>query len=167
MKDGDGFEAAELPWFLTPHWGWLLVAELAGAAIRIHFNWHQFPSLDVLLVWSFLQAGWLSRVDQRSTTVYWYLADLVLWYLRRSVAAQEQFPAVGVVLALAIAVIAIVSLFHFRRDMERYFKDTDDFDLNLSGGMIWFFNTLYFQDQFRRVADLRRSGSLEITPAAG
>lgn len=166
MKSGEGFEATDLPWFLTLHWAWLPIAETVVFALRIHFHWTRWPSLDILLLWSFLQAGWLSHVDQRSAAIYWYVGDLALYYAYTSWFIQHDLPNVGVVLALTVAVIGFVSLFHFRRDMERYFKDTDDIDLNLSSGMIFFFNTLYFQAQFRRVSKLRCADTLHITPAA-
>lgn len=164
MRGGEDFEAAELPWILTVHWAWFLVAEGAEAVVRAHFHWDRWPLLNVLLLLSLAQAGWLTHVDQRSTALYWYVGDLVLLYACHSQTFQDRFPALTVLVTLAVAVIAFVSLFHFRRDMERYFKDTDDLDLNLSPGMIFFFNTLYFQSQFRWVSRFRSSDSLRIAP---
>jgi hypothetical protein len=167
VKGGEEFEAAELPWFLTLHWAWLLVAEGVALALRIRFEWTRWPSVDVLLMWSFLQAGWLSRVDQRSTTLYWYVADLVLGYAAASETVRDKFPALVLMLPIAIAVITVVGLFHFRRDMERYFKCTDDLDLHLSPWMIFSFNTLYFQYKFGEVSRLRLANPLRITPTIG
>jgi hypothetical protein len=166
VRGGEEFEAAELPWFLTLHWGWLLAAEAAEKILRVHFHWTSWASLNVYILWSFLQAGWLSRVDQRSTAIYWYVVDLVLGYAATSGVIRGRFPAVPDVLALAVAVTTITGLFHLRRDMTRYFKDTDDVDLHLGGWMTYFFNTLYFQYQFCEVARLRNSDSLQITPIA-
>lgn len=165
MKSGEEFEAVDLPWFLTMPWGWLLAAEIVGQSLRAYFQWTSWPYLNIYFLWSLLQAGWLSRVDQRSTTVYWYLGDLVLGYAATSGTVQDKFPALAIMLPLAIAVVTILGLFHFRRDMTRYFKSTDDLDLNLSGWMVYFFNSLYFQYKFGEVASFRRYNSLEITPA--
>jgi hypothetical protein len=167
VRSGQEFEAAELPWFLTLHWGWLVLAEGAAAALRIRYEWTRRASLDILLLWSFLQVGWLSRVDQRSNAVYWYVGDLILGYAAASAAIQERFPALAAVLPLAVAVITIASLFHFRREMQRYFKDTDDIDLHIGAGMTFYFNTLYLQSRFCEVARLRRAEALRITPFAG
>jgi hypothetical protein len=157
VRSGEGFEAAELPWFLTLHWGWLLVAEGAAAMLRQHFNWNRWASVDILLLWSFLQVGWLSRVDQRSNAIYWYVTDLLLGYGATSGVVRERFPTLAIVFSVAAAVITIASLFHFRREMQRYFKDTDDIDLYISPGMTFFFNTLYFQSRFCEVARVRSS----------
>jgi hypothetical protein len=145
VKSGEGFEAVDLPWFLTLHWAWLPIAEVVVFALRIQFRWMLWPSLDILLLWSFLQAGWLSRVDQRSIAIYWYVGDLALYYASTSGFIQDNLPYLGVVLELTIAVIGIVSLFHFRQDMERYFKDTDDIDLNMSPWTIFFFTPYIFR----------------------
>jgi hypothetical protein len=167
VRSGDEFEAADLPWFLSLHWAWLVAAEVAEGFLRLHFQWTHWPTLDVVFLWSFLQAGWLSRVDQRSNAIYWYVGDLALGYVSRFGVVENRFPALDGILTLAVAVIAFVSLFHLRRDMERYFKDTDDIDLKLSPGMIFFFNTLYFQSQFGEVARIRRVNTLNIVPVAG
>lgn len=143
--------------------GWLLAAETALSTLRGHFGGASWVSLDVYLLWSFLQAGWLSRVDQRSTTIYWYLADLLLGYVAASKMLEEKSPAMVVVLGLAVAAVAITGLFYLSRDMRRYFKSTDDLDLYMSGWMIWFFNTLYFQYKFGEVSRLRRAENWSIS----
>jgi hypothetical protein len=157
VKSGEDFEAAEPPWFLTLHWAWLLVAEAVAYALRARYSWERLPSLDVLLFWSFLQAGWLSRVDQRSNTIYWYLGDFILGCATASRVVERGIPTVAVLLRLTVAVIAIVSLFHFRREMKRYFEDTDDIDLDLSPWMTFQFSTLYFQYKFRKISKLRKT----------
>jgi hypothetical protein len=167
VRGGEEFEAAELPWFLTLHWAWLPILEGVAVFVRLHFNWTRWPSLDVLVLWSFLQAGWLSRVDQRSTTIYWYAADLALSYAVTSRTFHDRFPTLALFLPLAVAVVTIVGLFHLRRDMQRYFKDTDGIDLHLSGWMIYLYNTLYFQYKFREVSEYRRATPLRITPMTG
>ena len=118
-------------------------------------------------MWSFLQAGWLSRVDQRSTAIYWYVADLALGYTATSETVQHKFPTLAALLLASIWVITLAGLFHLRRDMERYFKSTDDLDLHLSGWNIYLFSTLYFQSKFREVAAYRRDNPLRTTPAIG
>lgn len=161
MKSGEEFEAADLPWFLTLHWGWLLVGSMVLSVLGTRFHWTYAFWVDAGLVWSFLQAGWLMRMDQRSTAFYWYVGDYLLVCVGKSGVVHDRFPEfTEVALPVIATVIAIASLFHFRRDMMRYFKDTDDIDLKLSGWMTYFFSTPYFQYKFREVAQLQRSARL-------
>jgi hypothetical protein len=166
MRSGEEFEATELPWYLTLHWIWLAIAEFVEFAIRTRYGWTRWPFLDVILLWSILQAGWLSRVDQRSTTIYWYAGDMVLLVASTSGIIQNKLPALAGLLGSAVAVLAIIGIFHFRRDMKRYFSDTDNIDWDLNPWMIFLFNTLYFQCLFGEISKLRISDSLRITPDA-
>jgi hypothetical protein len=65
-------QAAPIPQILTIHWAWLLLAEMAISFILSRVHHGDDSPAYVLGGWSLLQAGWLRRMDARSTAIYWY-----------------------------------------------------------------------------------------------
>jgi hypothetical protein len=111
-------------------------------------------SVYVLGIWSLLQAGWLRRVDPRSTAIYWYSALSGGWFLLELLAHLSV--SVNGLWSIAFVVIWVAGIFIFRFDMQRYFNTTDNVGLGLSWWMSLFFNTFYFQDHFRNIAEFKR-----------
>jgi hypothetical protein len=166
----------DLPAFLSMHWGWLLAASIVEEFVRTYFHWQRFSFLNIVVIWSFLQAGWLLQVDRTSKALYWYAADLMFnvvdvfvpdhfWPLH--FIGHTASIILGVIWMVAEASIGIAGIFVFRHEMQRYFNDKDNVGLSLSGWMTFFFSTLYFQYHFHDISEFKRRQAENITPIAG
>jgi hypothetical protein len=140
-----------IPQILTIHRAWLLLAEMAASLV---FHHGDDSSVYVLGIWSLFQAGWLRRVDARSTAIYWYSALSGGWFLLELLAHLS----VGMngLWSVAFVAIWVAGIFIFRRDMQRYFNTADNVGLGLSPWMTLFFNTFYFQYHFHDIAEFKR-----------
>jgi hypothetical protein len=152
-----GFRPRELPVALRVDWFWLIVADIVEEILRSKFHLDRWSSLaNFLLVWSFVQAFLLLRLDRRSTALYWYLGSYILGVVEMF---TEPHLHVSSLLPIAFGVISIGvgfgGIFVFRRDMERYFNEVDGAGLTLSPWMTLFFNTIYFQYHFHEIAKFK------------
>jgi hypothetical protein len=148
-------QAAPIPQILTIHWAWLLLAEMAISFILSRVHHGDDSPAYVLGGWSLLQAGWLRRMDARSTAIYWYAIPIVLTGVLFLLGLMAHLPAVvNDVWSTALLVIWVAGIFIFRRDMQRYFNTTDNVGLGL--WMSLFFNAVYFQYHFHDIAAFKR-----------
>lgn len=120
------------------------------------------------LVWMFVQAGWMRKVNPNSKALTYYIAAILLYVV--SVGAQIAmiiankngnatggFTAVYALCGLAYFVLFLVAIFTMRSDMEAHFNGPEPIGLSLSGIMTFFFNVLYFQYHFTRINELKRA----------
>lgn len=63
-------------------------------------------------------------------------------------------------LLLASAVLGLIALFNMRKSIENYYNTVEPIGLHLSGVMIVFFNAIYFQYHFSRIAAWKKTGKL-------
>lgn len=156
-----------IPQILQIDWFWLLLAEILEQFLLYKFHIENYGLLDVILIWSFLQAGWLWRVDARSKAIYWYGATAVLSLIVYIFARFSLLPeAVDTSIGIADTVLSIASIFIFRRDMVRYFNTIDNVGLALTWPMTLLFSVLYFQYHFHDIAAYKLRNPEISTPAA-
>jgi hypothetical protein len=150
-----------LPTFLSIHWAWLLGGGILESILQAHFHLNHLSFINLTVIWGLVQAGWLSRVDWRSTAIYWYGASCLMSVLIVLSGHSVWIPTsigktalivIDVIWGIAGISIAIIGIFVFRRDMERYFNETEDAGLLLGPWMTLFFSTLYFQYYFHDLA---------------
>ena len=120
------------------------------------------------LVWIFVQAIWVRKVDPNSKALIYYIAgialDVVSVFTQISLSAaqahgnagQSPVVAVSLVSTLAMAVLFIVANFSMRDSIEAHFNGPEPIGLSLSGVMTFFFGSLYFQYHFTRINELKR-----------
>jgi hypothetical protein len=116
------------------------------------------------VVWNFVQAAWMRKVNPRSNALFLYIAYTVIGYLgafaRLALMIASSFHNAYVGLGLAISLLSIVlielAFFDMRRSMEEHFNGPEPIGLSLSGVMTFFFGTLYFQYHFTRINELKR-----------
>jgi hypothetical protein len=144
------------------HWGLVLVLAMVTCGI---FG----------IVWFFMQALWIKKIDPKSRAILFYLAGvgvqivgMVIVMLGAGAAAMSQSAsALGAMAGLnALFVVAGVALmlsamFSIRASMLEYFNSVEPINLRLSGVMTLFFNMLYFQYHMTRIAEWKRTGVLQ------
>jgi hypothetical protein len=116
------------------------------------------------IVWSFVQAAWMRKVNPRSNAIFFYVAYVVIsfggTFTRMFLMFTSGFHHQYLGLAIPIWVITIVlvelAFFDMRRSMEQHFNGPEPIGLSLSGVMTFFFGMLYFQYHFTRINELKR-----------
>jgi hypothetical protein len=162
MKNNTDYPAA-MPWFLTISWGWIVVASIIESVLQSIFHKPLPLILNVLIIWRFVQAAWLLKVDRRSQAIYWLVAGSLLDLLNTFVPILHRAHVGLIIYAIIEISVVIAGIFVFRRDMLRYFNEVDDTGLTLSPWMSLFFNTIYFQYHFNVIAELKMQQSLKFS----
>ena len=151
------------------HWGLLLLINCFSSGLMILF-------------WGFYQASFVKKLDQRSNATLWLAAGLGMpilavvgiivvvmgmatyrsgWGSSPEPTAELIAAFVGLaVLVLAGAVCHLMAIFSMRESLQTYYNTTEPIGLRLSGVMTFFFNVLYFQYHFSRIARWKQTGIL-------
>jgi hypothetical protein len=116
------------------------------------------------IVWMFVQAAWMRKVNPRSNALYLYIAYTVIAYggtfarvgLMAASGFHNPYLGVGIPLSLISWVLVEFAFFDMRRSMEEHFNGPEPIGLSLSGVMTFFFGPLYFQYHFSRINELKR-----------
>jgi asparagine N-glycosylation enzyme membrane subunit Stt3 len=121
------------------------------------------------LIWAFRQAAFVKKIDPASKAV----TLLVLTLLGAIVVVGLAFSTIGastntmaeislvdLVLDVILIVMGFVMVFGVRKSMVTYYNSVEPIGLRLSGIMTFFFNFLYFQYHFSRIANWKRTGIL-------
>jgi hypothetical protein len=117
-----------------------------------------------LVVWNFVQAAWMRRVNPRSNALWFYVASAVLsfggQFLRFGLMASSGFHnpylALGIPIGLISFVLTEIGFFDMRRSMEEHYNGPEPIGLSLSPVMTFFFGPLYFQYHMSRINELKR-----------
>lgn len=131
-------------------------------------------------VWMFIQAAFVKKIDPQSKATMLYTVGLIAFVGGTIIAMifaivlaprfQNQdasAPALGVGLGLIMmlvmvagTILFIAGTFNMRSSMLRYYNTVEPINLRLSGVMTFFFNVLYFQYHFSRIAKWKETGIL-------
>lgn len=120
------------------------------------------------LVWIFVQAAWMRKVNPNSKALFYYIGALVLdviavgaqlamVFASKNGSSTAPFTAAYFVCLLAYIVLWLVAIFTMRSDMEAHFNGPEPIGLQLSGVMTFFFSILYFQYHFTRINEIKRA----------
>jgi hypothetical protein len=140
---------------LPPNLHWALVLIL-GLLTRQLFN----------IAWAFVQANWarkLSGTNKALVYVAMYPAGVLSGMVAFVVAAEmhhSELVAVGALLFIAGLIFYILGVFKIRNAMEDYYNSRERIGLALSGGMTFFFSTVYLQYHINRIARWKKTGVL-------
>jgi hypothetical protein len=121
-----------------------------------------------MIVWMFVQAAWMRKVNPRSKALTYYIVAMVIYVVMivaevaMMIASSNGTPSVGLValcglLGLVYFVMILIAIFTMRSDIEQHYNGPEPIGLSLSGVMTFFFNVLYFQYHFTRINELKRS----------
>jgi hypothetical protein len=120
------------------------------------------------IVWMFVQASWMRKVNPNSKALFYYIAAFVVYAIAivaevdMMIAGRNGTPAGGIsglyaMCALACFVLFLCAFFSMRSSMVEHFNGPEPIGLSLSGVMTFFFNILYFQYHFTRINELKRA----------
>jgi uncharacterized protein DUF4339 len=119
-----------------------------------------------LIIWDFVLAAWMKKVEPASKAIYWYLASIGVAILTGAV-------VFGVVLTfgysrywivtgflvlgrLAGFVLAVVARFSMKGSLEEHYNTAEPMNLSLNGVMTFFFGSLYFQYHLNRIVSIKQ-----------
>ena len=116
------------------------------------------------VVWSFVQAAWMRKVNPRSNAIFFYTAYVVIsfggtftrMFLMFASGLHRQYLGLAIPVWVITIVLVELAFFDMRRSMEQHFNGPEPIGLSLSGVMTFFFGMLYFQYHFTRINELKR-----------
>jgi hypothetical protein len=144
---------------IPPSMHWVVVWLLGAVTLGIF-----------IVVWVFKQANFVKRLDPSNPSRTLLIITLLLgaaYGIIVAVAVTMQSQAalaigggVGVLVELAAVACNLIAYFKMRSSLVRYYNTVEPIGLRLSGVMTFFFNILYFQHHFRRIAQWKQTGVL-------
>lgn len=131
------------------HWGWVLLLSVVTLGL-------------FYVVWAFVQAAWVRRIDPSSKALTLLAVYLVLtlvgeWMADTAPKESAQVLA-GALLSFAGAVVSIVAFFSMRKSLLVHYNAVEPVGLKLGLVMTFFFNVLYFQHHLTRIARRKEGG---------
>ena len=126
-------------------------------------------------VWLFIEASFVRKIRPQANFLGFLIAGIscifvpgiVLYAVLIAMAAGgTNDPPVAIFLFFFAAyvtgiVLYIVGVFKMRSAIEEYYNTVEPINLRLSGVMTFFFNVLYFQYHFSRIAQWKKTGYLQ------
>jgi hypothetical protein len=127
------------------------------------------------IVWAFKQAKFVKKIDPSSRAVLTLtlcllaaLAQIVLLFAAMgaaysgSASGASASAGIAMLLNLVVFILSLVTFFGMRSSIVRYYNTAEPINLRLSGVMTFFFNVLYFQYHFSRIAEWKKTGQLPV-----
>jgi hypothetical protein len=147
------YPAGAVPYPDPPNLHWALVLLIGIFTCGLFF-----------IVWEFVQAVWMRKVNQRSNAIFFYIAATVIAFggsfarigLMVASGFHNTHPFFGISASVLSFVLAEFAFFDMRRSMEEHFNGPEPIGLSLSGVMTFFFGYLYFQYHFTRINEMKR-----------
>jgi len=144
------------------HWFVLL---LVFTAIKILVGVYAPLRFQTLLdsiagdAWAFYLCLWIRSLDSDARSPFWCDVYVVVELAFAALSVRQNLSpimdATVASLGLASAVLAIVTIFLIRSDLERYYNEREPLGLQLNGAMTFFFSFLYFQYHLNDIAKRR------------
>ena len=145
---------------IPPDMHWAVVWILSGVTLGIFY-----------LVWVFKQANFVKRLDPANPSRMLFVVTVILGaaygaFIGVAVVMQSQAAltialGAGALVELAAVVCNLIAVFKMRSSLLNYYNTVEPIGLRLSAVMTFFFNILYFQHHFSRIAKWKQTGMLE------
>jgi hypothetical protein len=130
------------------HWAIVMVLGMVTASV-------------FTVAWGIVQAVWVRRIKPESKALPYLLLAIGAGVLGAVIDARaEALATASALLSVAAFVLVCFAEAAMGRDLQDYYNSTEDIHLRLSGAMIFFFNVLYFQYHFSRIARWKKTGVL-------
>jgi hypothetical protein len=144
---------------VPPGMHWALVLVLGSITFGIFY-----------IVWIIKELNFIKSIDPRNNSgklimiaialVLVYVVLMVGAVTLQSTTAIALGGALGSLIDIGAAALSIVAYFKMRSSLVNYYNTVEPIGLRLSGAMTFFFNILYFQYHFHRIAEWKRTGVL-------
>lgn len=151
------FRQADL---VPPSLHWLLVLILSALTLGV-FSW----------IWSLRQAGFVKRIDRGSSALILMVFAVIgqigtdFFYILAMATNNSEdrlgLLAIETVIYVVSTIFFLVAVFQMRRSLLNYYNLAEPIGLRLSGVMTFFFNIVYLQYHFSRIAKWKQTGYLE------
>jgi hypothetical protein len=173
-----GFPHSQIPMPGTPGYGYSQPgAPPVSGPMPPNLHWALVLVLGMItglftIVWIFLEAGFVKKVDPRSNAIMLLIAGILLpfgflivmgvVFAVNSSNAEALLPLLllGIPVILAAITCHIMAWFSMRRSLVTHYNTIEPIGLRLSGAMTFFFNVYYFQYHFSRIAQWKSTGVL-------
>jgi len=156
---------------------------MAGGPMPPNMHWALVLVLSAItgifgIIWTFMEMSFVKKIDPASKAMKLYIYALItlpiglivgLGLMMAGAAGGSSTAAGGgaaigglILFAAYICtfVFMIMSMFSMRRSIETYYNTVEPIGLRLSPVMTFFFNMLYFQYHFSRIATWKQTGRL-------
>jgi uncharacterized protein DUF4339 len=154
------YGAPVVPGIIPPDFHWALV-------LLVSFFCSIFQ-----IVWLFIEAGFVKKIDSESKGVAFLVGALVTQVVAVIVLSTSigmspgQEPSFAffvpfLFIMVAGTVLHFIGIFQMRSSIQNYYNTVEPINLRLSGVMTFFFAVFYFQYHFSRIANWKRTGYLE------
>lgn len=145
------------------HWVVLLLTWFALSMLVAVFAPPHYQNLLNSLIadsWAAYFCLWLRRLNPEAVSFFWcdvYVVVEISYALILTVPHRsDALDTLGAFLALASAILAIVTIFIIRRELLEHYNRREPIGLDLSGAMTFFFSFLYFQAKLYPIAKLKK-----------
>jgi len=148
---------------IPPNLHWVIVL---ACSLLTGFFWY---------IWMFVQSVWVKKIDPASRATWLYVWSMIallpmfpLMAAAVLVVPTAENPAVPaleillglLILGLASTALCVAAAFDIRASLLRYYNSAEPIGLKLSAPMTLFFQVLYLQYHFTRIAGWKESGVL-------
>jgi len=146
--------------FVPPSLPWGLIVLFSMLTLGL-FYW----------IWCLREASFVKKIDQGTSSlllmVFAVITQIIVDILYFAAVstndgdARVGLFAIEIFVYLVSAIFFLVAVFQMRRSLLNHYNVAEPIALRLSGGMTFFFNVLYFQYHFNRIARWKQTGHLE------
>ena len=133
------------------HWGLVLLLGVVTCGI-------------FLIIWIFVEAAFVKKIDPETKAqnyLFWYLGlTLGVPFLSGFLSAMlhnHSIATLGTICQIAGAVCHIMGIFAMKSSLEGYYNSKEPIGLQLSGVMVFFFSSIYFQYHFNEIANRKKA----------
>lgn len=112
-------------------------------------------------IWLFVEATYAHKLRTNSKPLLFYGLGIPLVFVAGFMSAIPDLKDFSVLVQLAGGVLMIAGHFSLKNALEEYYNHVEPINLQLSGGMTFFFNVIYFQYHLSKIREWKRTGVLE------
>lgn len=110
------------------------------------------------VIWMFVEATYAHKLRTKSKPLLWYGIGIPAVFMAGVLSAIDDTKAFAPLLQLGGGVMLIAGHFSIKNALEDYYNRVEPIHLQLSGGMTFFFNVVYFQYQLSEIRKWKLTG---------
>jgi hypothetical protein len=140
-------------------------AQMPAGPVPVGLHWAIVLVLAVVtlgifdIIWMFVEASYVQKLRTGSKVLVFYLIGVIL-ILFAGFADAGGVKEISGLLQLAGSILILVGHFSMRSALEEYYTSVEPINLQLSGVMTFFFNTVYFQYHLSKIRKWKLTGEL-------